>query len=86
MVSNPAFFRGPETWLWVPCFWGGFKVGGPIFGAPRAIFGVPSCVPFRGPLGFEVLGHQGGLVVSNPAFLGGQRCNFGFLAFGVILG
>ena len=75
----------------VSCFWGDFGVifgwGGPIFGSPRAIFGVPRGVRLWGPPGFEVLGApEGVLWCQKQHFLGAQRCGFGFLAFGVILG
>ena len=47
--------------------------GGPNFGAPRAIFGVPSCVPFWGPQDLRFWGTKGGFVVSNPAFFWGPE-------------
>ena len=83
VVSNPAFLRGRETWLWVPCFWGAFKVGGPIFGSPRAIFGVPRCVPFQGPPGFEVFGGTRGFCGVKSSIFGGPRdVALGFLFLG----
>ena len=73
VVSNPAFFRGPEMWLWVSCFWGDFRVGGSQFWVTQGHFWGSQRNLVLGSPGFEVLGAPGGFVVSNPAFFRGPE-------------
>ena len=86
MVSNPAFFRGPEMQVWVSCFWGDFRVGGPIFGHSEPFLGFPEESGFGVPQDLRFRAPRGVLWCQTQHFLGAQRCKFGFLVLGVILG